>query len=75
MKISDKGLIENVAQFRPDEIADMARELVAARRLIDRFESMLVGCVRQSFAGYENGNGRDVGTGIEAARRKYHKFD
>ena len=51
----------------------MARELVAARRLIASFESMLTGCNVQTFAGYENGNGTNVGDKIEAARRAYSK--
>ncbi|KGC17779.1 hypothetical protein ACS0X5_05960 [Burkholderia gladioli] len=58
---------------QPDEVAKMAKELKAARRLIATFGSMLIGCREQSFAGWQNGNGTNVGDKIDAARRAYDK--
>lgn len=56
-----------------DEVANMAKELKAARRLIAAFGSMLVGCREQTFSGWANGNGTNVGDKIDAARRAYAK--
>ncbi|WP_186157239.1 hypothetical protein [Burkholderia gladioli] len=61
------------AAWLPDEVAKMAKELKAARRLIATFGSMLIGCREQSFAGWQNGNGTNVGDKIDAARRAYDK--
>lgn len=50
----------------------MARELAASRKLIASFERILDGCRETTFAGYENGNGENIGDGIETARRTYN---
>jgi hypothetical protein len=48
-------------------------ELRAARRLIAAYERMLIGCRVQSWAGWQNGNGTNVGDAIERARKAYLK--
>lgn len=59
------------------ELADFVNatevELRAARRLIVACERMLTGCRVQSWAGWQNGNGTNVGDAIERARRAYQK--
>lgn len=50
---------------------EMARELAASRMLIASFERMLDGCREQTFAGYENGDGENIGDEIEARRHLY----
>lgn len=55
------------------ECAAVERELRAARRLIACFERMMVGCTVQSWAGWQNGNGTNVGDAIERARKAYQK--
>lgn len=49
------------------------RELRAARRLIAAFDRIMVGCPDQSWTGWTNGNGTNVGREIERARANYLK--
>jgi hypothetical protein len=56
----------------PQDIQSMARELKAARTLVSRLQKMTEGCTDPKFAGYENGNGIDVGTNIDKALATYN---
>jgi len=65
---------------RPQNSVQMAyeseaieRELRAARRLIAAYERIMIGCTVQSWEGWQNGNGTNVGDAIERARTAYKK--
>jgi hypothetical protein len=45
---------------------------LASHELIAAFESLTDGCDDKSWARWENGNGRNVGNRIEAARKEYY---
>jgi hypothetical protein len=57
-----------------ETMRSITREIKASRTLIERYERMLVGCKEQSFSGYENGNGVNVGDAIDKARNTYSKL-
>lgn len=73
-KISDeliKAMIAGTAVPGADELKAIGRELKAARTLVKRVESMQDGCTVPKFAGYENGNGKNVGDGVDKALATY----
>jgi hypothetical protein len=74
-KISD-ALLEKAAngdidQLVNGDVVSICNELQLAREYIRQVSTLLIGCTHPSFVGWENGDGINVGDGIEAARLAY----
>ncbi|MDO8728599.1 MAG: hypothetical protein Q7K26_01760 [bacterium] len=58
-------------QLTNDDLVSICIELQLAREYIRQVSTLLTGCTQPSFVGWENGDGINVGDGIDAARLAY----